>query len=107
MLLLPQIRTYNKILQENKRRQIKDANFVYGNATKEGETMFMTVEGVESLIDDAWCKDGVCVLIMCMQRNKKVCMPVDDVSVTHRHTQRREDKRVLVLKLRFLYYHQE
>ena len=46
-----------KYCKKRKEDESEDANFIYGNETKEGDTMFMAIEGLETPVDDAWYKD--------------------------------------------------
>lgn len=46
-----------KYCKKRKEDESEDANFIYGNETQEGDTMFMAIEELETLVDGAWYKD--------------------------------------------------
>ncbi|CAH1448983.1 unnamed protein product [Lactuca virosa] len=56
-----------KYCKKKKEDESADANFNYGKETKEGDTVFMALEDLEALVDDAWHDDDDDVLV---KRNK-------------------------------------
>lgn len=65
-----------KYWNKQKKDESEDVNFICGYEVKEGEAMFMAIEELESLVDDACCKYDVYDDLV--KGNKKVCVPVDD-----------------------------
>lgn len=55
MLLLSKIWTH--YCNKKKENESTNANFNYGKETKKGDTIFMTLEDLEALVDDAWHDD--------------------------------------------------